>query len=320
VNNIVVLRLIEPLIQKTEIKTFAVGIFKCSIFIAGVMFNDFCFVEGDISKISFLPNADVVINLAAESHVQNSIEDSTKFLESNVLGVQNLLNLIKKKKNQPRFIHFSTDEVYGDFTEGSATEETLLNPSNPYSASKAAADMLINAWGRTHNLDYIIVRPSNNYGTRQHPEKLIPKVLELLREGKKIPLHDEGRPERTWLHVADTCSAVMFLLENGKEKEIYNISSPHITSNLKTVEEITSVWNMYWNTKITPELDLTVKRKGQDVRYSIDDSKLRDLGWSPERRYGDWIDSPSPQRLQKEFQDNLREILKDSGKNEEIWR
>lgn len=265
-------------------------------------FSFFHFVKDDISKIEFLPDADFVVNTAAESHVGNSILDSRTFLESNVIGVQNLLNLIKEKKEKPVLIHFSTDEVYGDIFSGKFTEKFLLNPSNPYSASKAAADMLINAWGRTHDVPFMIVRPSNNYGKLQHREKLIPLVVELLKKEKPIPLHDEGKPIRTWLHVEDTCDAVLTLMRIGKVGEIYNISGNVIQSNLTTVEKIIKEFDKFQESKST--LDLTAKRKGQDVRYAVDDKKLQSLGW----------------RAHRHFDEEIGEIVKHFFFREPVWK
>jgi dTDP-glucose 4,6-dehydratase len=152
--------------------------------------DNFTYINEDIADLKYLPDCDYVINTAAETHVGNSIIDSKDFLKSNINGVQNLLDLIKAKPNnvvqRPILFHFSTDEVYGDITEGEHTESDHLNPSNPYSASKAAADMLITAWARTYGIEYIIFRPTNNYGEYQYPEKLIPLAVKLLQRGKKI--------------------------------------------------------------------------------------------------------------------------------------
>ena len=168
-----------------------------------VQYENFDFIEDDIAEINYLPDCDYVINVAAESHVGNSIIESNDFIHSNVVGVKNLLDLIRKKPNnvdnKPVFFHFSTDEVYGDIVDGEHIETDILKPSNPYSASKAAADMLIFAWARTYDLEYLILRPTNNYGKGQYPEKLIPVSVKLLHRGKKIRLHDEGEPVRNWL-------------------------------------------------------------------------------------------------------------------------
>ena len=185
-------------------------------------------------------DCDFVINCAAETHVDNSIVNSSKFLQSNVSGVHNLLKLVKSKGNyqMPTFLHFSTDEVYGDIADGTHKETDILTPSNPYSATKAAADQLITAWGRTYGLPYIIVRPTNNYGIYQHTEKLIPKACKFITTGRKIPLHEKGTPIRNWLHAADTADAIITLVKGGSIQEIYNISGNFEQSNLETVKKI----------------------------------------------------------------------------------
>jgi len=169
---------------------------------------NFSFVRCDINDLKFLYDCDYIINTAAETHVGNSIVDSTDFIHSNINGVHNLLELIKNHRGEhikkPIFLHFSTDEVYGDIDAGAHTETDLLKPSNPYSATKASADMLITAWNRTYNLPYIIVRPTNNYGIGQYIEKLIPKTIKNLNLNTKVPLHNNGTPIRNWLHADDT--------------------------------------------------------------------------------------------------------------------
>jgi len=159
----------------------------------------------------------------------------------------------------------------------------LLKPSNPYSATKAAADQLILAWGRTYNLPYIIVRPTNNYGIGQYVEKLIPKAIKYLNLDRRIPLHNNGSPVRTWLHAYDTAQAIITIIESKKVNEIYNISGGFEQTNLETIKKIIILYNNEENLETIAEkyLDLSYSRPGQDVRYSLDDSKLRALGWEP---------------------------------------
>lgn len=249
----------------------------------------FTYLKEDICDLKSLPDCDYVINLAAETHVANSIVNSDVFLKTNVLGVQNLLNLIKNKPNnvcnRPVFIHFSTDEVYGDIAEGFHTEADLLKPSNPYSASKASADMLVLAWARTYNINYVIVRPTNNYGFGQHPEKLIPLCVKLLRRGKKIRLHNEGKPIRTWLASEDTARAVATIIESGVKNEIYNVSGNIELPNRETVELIIKHFLQAEPESYEPFLDLSYVREGQDVRYALSDQKIRHLGWQPEEDF-----------------------------------
>ena len=254
--------------------------------------DNFTFIKADIATLKYLPDCDYVINVAAESHVGNSIVESEDFIHTNVGGVKNLLDLIRKKQKNvddlPVFLHFSTDEVYGDITEGSHTELDILNPSNPYSASKACSDMLILAWSRTYGLNYVIVRPTNNYGVGQYPEKLIPISVKLLQRKKRIRLHDEGEPIRNWLHADDTADAVIKIVESGKTNDIYNIAGGFEQKNKQTVKKIVEC---YFGDQrdYTDYVDLGYKREGQDVRYSLDDSKLRALGWKPKKNFDEEI-------------------------------
>jgi dTDP-glucose 4,6-dehydratase len=252
--------------------------------------ENFTFINQDICELSFLPDCDYVINVAAESHVGNSIIDSVDFLRTNVDGVRNLLDLIRNKPsniaNSPIFFHFSTDEVYGDIEHGAFTESALLNPSNPYAASKAGADMLILAWARTYGVQYNILRPTNNYGIGQYPEKLIPVSVKLLQRGKKIRLHNAGEPVRNWLHADDTAEAVMTIIEKGTVNEIYNVAGNLQQANRDTVKKII---NTFFENKYNWEeyVDLSYVREGQDVRYALNDEKLRELGWDNKKNFDD---------------------------------
>jgi len=246
-------------------------------------YNNFSFVHCDINDLKFLYDCDYVINTAAETHVGNSIANSDDFVYSNINGVHNLLELIRNHRGEnsskPVFLHFSTDEVYGDIESGVHTELDLLHPSNPYSATKAAADQLVLAWARTYNLPYIIVRPTNNYGIGQYVEKLIPKACKYLKLGKKIPLHNNGTPIRNWLHAQDTANATITIVESGITNEIYNIAGGFEQENIVTVEKI--IKEYLGEVDYSSYIDTSVNRKGQDVRYALDDSKLRNLGWKP---------------------------------------
>jgi dTDP-glucose 4,6-dehydratase len=250
-------------------------------------YDNFSFIKSDINDLRFLYECDYVINTAAETHVGNSIANSDEFVHSNINGVHNLLELIKNYRQEsskkPIFLHFSTDEVYGDIDEGAHTETDLLKPSNPYSATKAAADMLILAWARTYKLPYVIVRPTNNYGIGQYVEKLVPKACKYLSLGKKIPLHNNGTPIRNWLHAEDTARAIVQIIESGIENEIYNIAGGYEQSNYDTVKKVIEEYycSLLDDEYIKNYLDLTYSRIGQDVRYALDDSRLRALGWEP---------------------------------------
>ena len=248
-----------------------------------ILHPNFSFEKTDINDLEFLYECDYVINTAAETHVGNSIVKSEDFLHSNVDGVHNLLELIRnyraEGKTKPILLHFSTDEVYGDITEGEHIETDLLKPSNPYSATKAAADQLVTAWGRTYDLPYVILRPTNNYGIGQYVEKLIPKTIKYLSLGKKIPLHNEGKPIRNWLHAQDTAEVVITIIESGVTNEIYNICGGYEQSNINTVAKIIKLYDGSDN--FEHHLDFSYSRQGQDVRYALNDNKLRALGWKP---------------------------------------
>jgi dTDP-glucose 4,6-dehydratase len=248
-------------------------------------YKNFIFEQKDIYDIEFLYDCDYVINTAAETHVGNSIVSSDDFIHSNINGVHNLLELIRNHRQEgrqvPILLHFSTDEVYGDIEEGEHIETDILKPSNPYSATKAAADQLILAWGRTYNLPYIVVRPTNNYGVGQYVEKLIPKTCKYLKLGRRIPLHNNGTPIRNWLHAYDTAQAVITIIESEVKNEIYNICGGFEQSNLDTVQKII-ILNKGNSDNLENYLDLTCNRPGQDIRYALNDDKLRNLGWKPQ--------------------------------------
>lgn len=256
-------------------------------------FSNFRFEKTDIKDMKHLYDCDYIINIAAESHVGNSIIDSQAFIDSNIVGVKNLLDLIRLKptnvSRKPILFHFSTDEVYGDIESGEHFETDVLHPSNPYSAAKAAADMLILAWSRTYNVEYVIMRPTNNYGIGQYPEKLIPLSVKQLTRGKKIRLHNNGSPVRSWLHADDTARAVMKIIDSGNVNEIYNVASAFEQTNAETVRKIVSI---YHNTSDWKRfVDFSYSRQGQDVRYALNDNKLRSLGWEPKKVFNEEITS-----------------------------
>jgi len=247
-------------------------------------YENFSFVHCDINDLKFFYDCDYIINTAAETHVGNSITNSDDFVKSNIDGVHNILELIRNYRQEtgkmPTLLHFSTDEVYGEISEGAHTETDLLKPSNPYSATKAAADMLILAWARTYGIPYVIVRPTNNYGIGQYVEKLIPKTCKYLNLGRKIPLHNNGTPIRNWLHAEDTARAVLTIIDNQVKNEIYNICGGFEQTNLDTVKQLLACYEKDIETLQT-YIDFSCNRQGQDVRYALDDSKLRSLGWNP---------------------------------------
>ena len=248
-------------------------------------YSTFIFALQDINDIERIYDCDYIINTAAETHVDNSIASSEVFLKSNVNGVHKLLELIKakSKSRRPILLHFSTDEVYGDIEKGSHVETDLLKPSNPYSATKAAADMLVTAWARTYDIPYVIVRPTNNYGIGQYVEKFIPKACKHLTLGRPIIMHDKGEPIRTWLFVEDTAEAVITIIEAGVINETYNISGNYEEKNIVVAKKIIDRFSkLPWSEPDYENvMDFSEMRQGQDVRYAIDDSKLKALGWLP---------------------------------------
>jgi len=251
-------------------------------------YDNFSFVHCDINDLKFLYDCDYIINTAAETHVGNSIANSDDFVHSNINGVHKLLELIKNYRQEnatiPNLLHFSTDEVYGDIESGAHTETDILKPSNPYAATKAAADMLILAWSRTYKIPYVIVRPTNNYGIGQYIEKLIPKACKYLKLGKKIPLHNNGTPIRNWLHAADTAAATIKIIEANSKNEIYNICGGFEQSNIDTIKALLYANNINLD-DINKYVDFSCNRPGQDVRYALDDSKLRAIGWIPQKEF-----------------------------------
>ena len=234
-------------------------------------------IEKDIRSITHLPTCDILVNFAAESHVDNSINEPDVFAQTNIIGTQNLLNLIRGKTyGRPLFVHISTDEVYGDIYDGSFIEESKITPSNPYSASKAAAEMIVLAYGRTYNIDYHICRSSNNYGARQYPEKLIPKIIECIEEDRPVPIHGDGSYIRDWTYVKDNADAIYKVCFAKNKNQTWNISSNNSMSNLEVLEEVSK-----WMGK-KPDIEFIENRHGQDMRYSISSAKIVDeLGWDP---------------------------------------
>lgn len=244
---------------------------------------NYTLLREDISEINHLPKCDVIINFAAESHVDNSIKASEVFLKSNVMGVHNLLELVrgKQKYDRPLFFHISTDEVYGDRLEGSFVETDKLTPSNPYSATKAAAEMLVLSYARTYGIDYVITRSANNYGPRQYHEKLIPRCFDCIETNTKIPVHGDGTYVRDWTYVEDNVDGIFCILENEAKNEIFNIAAENHMINLNVINTVLS-----WYNKGEELIQFVPNRWGQDLRYSISASKLRGLGWTPKHETG----------------------------------
>ncbi|WP_372349330.1 dTDP-glucose 4,6-dehydratase [Streptomyces sp. KL116D] len=237
------------------------------------------FVQGDICDSALLadllPGHDAVVNFAAESHVDRSIAGADDFVRTNVLGTQALLSAARAAR-VPRFVHISTDEVYGSIETGSWTEDCALLANSPYAASKAGADILARSYARTYGMDVSVTRCSNNYGPHQYPEKLIPLFVTNLMEGGQVPLYGDGLCVRDWLHVDDHCRGIQLVLEKGRPGEAYNIGGGEELTNLDLTHRLLRECGA------GPERIAHVPdRLGHDRRYSVDDSRIRELGYAP---------------------------------------
>jgi dTDP-glucose 4,6-dehydratase len=266
--------------------------------------SQYQFIEGDICDSALITDliskVDMVINFAAESHVDRSISSASDFVQTNIVGVQVLLDAIKASEKKIRFLQVSTDEVYGSIEDGSWTEEWPLLPNSPYSASKAAGELLARSYNRTHGLDVVITRCSNNYGTHHFPEKLIPLFITNVIEGKKVPIYGTGKNVRDWLHVDDHCRGIYEVLINGRSGEVYNIGGGRELTNHEITRLILDAMGADESS-----IEYVVDRKGHDLRYSVDWKKInRELGYEP----------------QVKFEDGLRETIQWYRDNEEWWK
>ena len=235
------------------------------------------FVKGNISNRNqmekLISNCDAIVNFAAESFVDRSIDNADPFLVSNIRGAFTLLDIATKQKK--RIIQISTDEVFGSLESTSAKEDSKLNPSNPYAATKASAELLANSFSNTYDSDVVITRCTNNYGPRQFPEKLIPKTIILLKQNKKIPIYGNGKNVRDWIYVDEHCDAVLLSLLNGKSGESYNISANNEIDNITIVTKILEIMN-----KSNDLIEFVEDRPGHDLRYSMNSEKIsNELNW-----------------------------------------
>jgi len=253
------------------------------------------FVKGDIKNKNDVNKAikdkDIVFNFAAESHVDRSIEGPEKFIRSNVEGTQVLLEEGRKKEIE-KFVQISTDEVYGSIKEGSFSEDSNLNPSNPYSASKASADLLCNSYFKTYNFPAVITRSTNNYGPRQFPEKLIPVLIKKAKNEEKLPIYGEGKNIRDWIYVKDNCKAIELVSKEGNLGEVYNIGAKEEYENIEVAKLILDLLNKSYDL-----IEFVEDRPGHDFRYSLNIEKIKSLGWKPTIRFEeglkktiDWYD------------------------------
>ena len=247
-----------------------------------------------------LGDVDAVVIFAAESHVDRSIGSAAEFVETNVGGVQVLLDAIKASGRKIRFVQVSTDEVYGSIESGSWTEEWPLMPNSPYSATKAGGELLARAYYKTHGMDVVITRCSNNYGTHHFPEKLIPLFVTNLLEGKKVPVYGSGKNVRDWLHVDDHCQGIHKVLMNGRAGEVYNIGGGRELTNLEITHLMLEAMG-----KDESSIEYVEDRKGHDLRYSVDWTKIKnELGYEP----------------QVKFEDGLRDTIQWYRDNESWWK
>ena len=245
----------------------------------------YAFVQGDICDGKLVRDTgrgvDAVVNFAAESHVDRSLMEPDAFLRTDVFGVFTLLEAVRELKIQ-RFLHISTDEVYGSVERGSSRESDPVRPSNPYSASKAGGDLLALAYWHTHRVPVLITRSSNNFGPYQYPEKVVPLFVTNALDDKPLPLYGDGRNVRDWLYVQDNCAGIDLVLRKGADGEVYNIGGGHEVENIVLTRQILQLTGKP-ETLIQPVKD----RPGHDRRYSVDSKKVRQLGWTPRHRFGD---------------------------------
>ena len=245
------------------------------------------FYKLDISRSfpkELVEDTDLILNFAAESHVDRSIKDPYYFYKNNVGLIMNMLEAIRIYKDNIRMVHISTDEVYGDIINGSFTENSALKPSNPYSASKSAQDSFALAYARTYGLNISITRCTNNYGPFQLPEKLIPKTIIRAIKNMKVPLYGNGLQVRDWIHVSDHLAAIQTVAEKGNKGEIYNVSVGNELKNIEIVKKILKILNKDENL-----IEFVLDRPGHDVRYSLNSEKLRGLGWKPAHTFDEGI-------------------------------
>lgn len=262
----------------------------------------YSFVKGDICDKALVPDlvkeSDAVVNFAAETHVDRSIKYPDDFLATNIHGVKVLLEA-SRKAGVSRFIQIGTDEVYGSVPKGFSREDDPLRPSSPYSATKAAGDLLALSYHTTYGLPVVVARSSNNFGPFQYPEKLIPLFVTNLIDGKKVPLYGDGLNARDWLFVEDNCEAIDVVFRAGKPGEVYNIGGGNCTTNLEITEKILSAMG-----KGQESLEHVKDRPGHDRRYALDSSKIKALGWSP----------------RSDFDENVRRTVKWYVENKQWWR
>ena len=265
---------------KTYLKSKKYKFIKCDI------------KDKKLRKIIYKIKPNGIFNLAAETHVDRSIDDPESFIQSNIMGVYNLLEIFKEfsKKYKSRLIHISTDEVYGDVLKGRTSENYPYQPSSPYAASKAASDHLVSSYVRTYKIPAIVTNCSNNYGPKQHPEKLIPKLIYNILNNKPLPIYGKGTNSREWIYVEDHCDALIKVFNKGKVGEFYNIGSNKNLNNLEVTKNLLNI-----SKKIIPlgknvKINFVKDRPGHDVRYALNSNKIKkELGWYPKTNFNDGL-------------------------------
>jgi dTDP-glucose 4,6-dehydratase len=289
--------------------------------------KNYKFIKCDIKdkkfkNILFKYKPNCIFNLAAETHVDRSIDNPESFIQSNIVGVYNLLECFKdfSKKNNSKLIHISTDEVYGDILSGRSSENYPYQPSSPYAASKAASDHLISSYVRTYKIPAIVTNCSNNYGPKQHPEKLIPKLIYNILNNKPLPIYGKGKNSREWIYVKDHCEALIKVYKKGKVGEFYNIGSNKNLNNLEVCKKLISTSKNLTNLKNNIKINFVKDRPGHDIRYALNSNKIKkELNWRPKISFSkgikltfDWY--YNNKRYYKSL--SRKDILKRMGKND----
>ena len=261
--------------------------------------KNYKFVKCDLKNIKKLTKIvnnykpDGIFNLAAETHVDRSIDGPRNFIDSNIIGVFNLLEIFKnfsKKNPKTKLIHISTDEVYGDILKGRSDENYPYIPSSPYAASKASSDHLVFSYVRTYKISAIVTNCSNNYGPRQHPEKLIPKLIYNLINNKDLPIYGDGKNSREWIHVDDHCEALILVLKKGKIGNFYNIGSNKNLNNLEITKYLLKLAKLKFKTKLKSKIKFVKDRPGHDIRYALNSNKIKnEFNWQPKIKFSKGI-------------------------------
>ena len=244
--------------------------------------------EKKLKKILFKYKPNCIFNLAAETHVDRSIDNPRSFVQSNIVGVYNLLECFKEfsKKNKSKLIHISTDEVYGDVLTGRSSETYPYKPSSPYAASKAASDHLVSSYVRTYGIEAIVTNCSNNYGPKQHPEKLIPKLIYNILNNNPLPIYGKGKNSREWIYVKDHCEALIKIFNKGKKGEFYNIGSNKNLNNLEVCGKILKISKQIIKLGKNVKISFVKDRPGHDVRYALNSNKIKKkLNWYPKTTF-----------------------------------